>query len=254
MRDTEQEILRATSEHVVALFSLTQRKSTPLDDVTRQRATDLMNDQTARASRAAAPGCARRSRRAKPTPGARRRHQGRRLHRRRRLCRPVDRDRASSSARPSTDVAIVEADICGGGASGRNSGMVLSQWAKFAALEAFCGTKGAIRLGHEFGNSASNIEDFCREHGIDAEFRRDGWIWGATCARQVGSWNGILAALAKHDYASVPAVDRATEIARAHRQPVVPGGHLRSDSGNAPSRQMGARAAPRRAEARRAHL
>ena len=100
---------------------------------------------------------------------------------------------------PSTDVAIVEADICGGGASGRNSGMVLSQWAKFSALEVFCGTKDAIRLGHAFGNSASNIEEFCRQHGIDAEFRRDGWIWGATCARQVGSWNGILAAHAQHD-------------------------------------------------------
>ena len=45
MRDIEQEILRATSEHVVALFSLTARKSTPIDDVTRQRATDMMNDQ-----------------------------------------------------------------------------------------------------------------------------------------------------------------------------------------------------------------
>jgi glycine/D-amino acid oxidase-like deaminating enzyme len=100
---------------------------------------------------------------------------------------------------PSTDVAIVEADICGGGASGRNSGMVLSQWAKFSALEAFCGTSDTIRLGHELGSSASNIENFCREHGIDAEFRRDGWIWGATCARQVGSWNGILSALGKHD-------------------------------------------------------
>ena len=98
---------------------------------------------------------------------------------------------------PSTDVAIVEADICGGGASGRNSGMVLSQWAKFSALETFCGTQDAIRLGHAFGNSASGIEEFCRQHGIDAEFRRDGWIWGATCARQVGSWNGILAAHAR---------------------------------------------------------
>jgi glycine/D-amino acid oxidase-like deaminating enzyme len=99
---------------------------------------------------------------------------------------------------PATDVAIVEADICGGGASGRNSGMVLSQWAKFSALQAFCGTEGAIRLGREFGASAGSIEAFCREHGIDAEFRRDGWIWGATCARQVGSWNGILAAHAQH--------------------------------------------------------
>ena len=46
---------------------------------------------------------------------------------------------------PALDVAIVEADICGGGASGRNSGMVLSQWAKFAALKAFCGEQGALR-------------------------------------------------------------------------------------------------------------
>ena len=43
MRDTETEILRATSEHVVALFSLTQRKSTPLTGEARTRANDLLN-------------------------------------------------------------------------------------------------------------------------------------------------------------------------------------------------------------------
>lgn len=42
MRDTETETLRATSEHVVALFSLAQRKSTPLTDAARRRAIDLM--------------------------------------------------------------------------------------------------------------------------------------------------------------------------------------------------------------------
>jgi len=99
---------------------------------------------------------------------------------------------------PSLDVAIVEADICGGGPSGRNSGMVLSQWAKFRALEAFCGPAGAIALGKAFGQSADDIAAFCQAHGIDAEFRRDGWIWGATCPRQVGSWNDIMAALDPH--------------------------------------------------------
>lgn len=97
---------------------------------------------------------------------------------------------------PALDVAIVEADICGGGASGRNSGMVLSQWAKFAALKAFCGEDGALRLGNAFGNSADNIEKFCADNGIDAEFRRDGWIWGATCAKHIGSWKGIIDTLA----------------------------------------------------------
>jgi glycine/D-amino acid oxidase-like deaminating enzyme len=110
---------------------------------------------------------------------------------------------------PSLDIAIVEADICGGGASGRNSGMVLSQWAKFRALEVFSGTAGALQLGRAFGQSADNLEAFCRTHGIDAQFRRDGWIWGATCPRQVGSWNDILAALAPHGLHPFRAVDAA---------------------------------------------
>lgn len=98
---------------------------------------------------------------------------------------------------PACDVAIVEADICGGGASGRNSGMVLSQWAKLEALRAFSGEEGAIALGHAFAASADLIQSFSREHGIDIEFNRDGWIWGATCQRHVGSWRGIIEALAK---------------------------------------------------------
>src|ERR1700690_2895947 len=114
--------------------------------------------------------------------------------------------------RPALDVAIVEADICGGGASGRNSGMVLSQWAKIRALEAFAGSAGALRLGRAFGQSAENIAAFCQAHGIDAEFRRDGWIWGATCAKQVGSWNDILAALSVHGVSPFRPID-AGEIA-----------------------------------------
>ena len=98
---------------------------------------------------------------------------------------------------PSCDVAIVEADICGGGASGRNSGMVLSQWAKFAALKAFCGEEQAIILGNAFAASAGNIEAFCKANGVDAEFRPDGWVWGATCPQHVGSWRGIVDTLAQ---------------------------------------------------------
>lgn len=43
LRDTDSGTLRATSEHVVALFSLTERKSTPLHDEARRRALDLLN-------------------------------------------------------------------------------------------------------------------------------------------------------------------------------------------------------------------
>src|SRR5919201_1249411 len=47
---------------------------------------------------------------------------------------------------PSLDVAVVEADVCGGGASGRNGGFVLSWWAKFGTLEKVCGSEEALRL------------------------------------------------------------------------------------------------------------
>ncbi|MBL8708870.1 MAG: FAD-dependent oxidoreductase [Rhodospirillaceae bacterium] len=96
---------------------------------------------------------------------------------------------------PACAVTIVEADICGGGASGRNSGMVLSQWAKFAALTRFCGIDGALRLAEAFARSPGEIAAFCQAQGIDAEYRQDGWIWGASCAAHIGSWSGILDSL-----------------------------------------------------------
>ena len=43
---------------------------------------------------------------------------------------------------PSLDVVIVEADVCGGGASGRNGGFVMSWWSKFLKLEHLCGRGG----------------------------------------------------------------------------------------------------------------
>ncbi len=87
---------------------------------------------------------------------------------------------------------------------------------------AFCGTEGAIRLGHAFGNSATEIDAFFREEGIDIEFRRDGWIWGATCRRHVGSWSGILSGLAQHGLApfrEVTAAEITAMTAAVHFSP-----------------------------------
>ena len=40
---------------------------------------------------------------------------------------------------PACDVAIVEQDFCGSGASGRNGGFALSWWAKLKTLTRLCG-------------------------------------------------------------------------------------------------------------------
>lgn len=96
---------------------------------------------------------------------------------------------------PSLQIVIVEADICGGGASGRNSGMVLPQWVKFEALVQLCGVDGALALCRASTQVLDEMEAFCGAQGIDVGWRRSGWIWGATCGPQAGSWNGVLCAL-----------------------------------------------------------
>src|SRR4051794_39207232 len=61
---------------------------------------------------------------------------------------------------PSLDVAIVEGDVCGGGASGRNGGFVLSLWAKLEALEGVCGAEEAARLARASAAAVGEIAAF----------------------------------------------------------------------------------------------
>ena len=99
---------------------------------------------------------------------------------------------------PTLDVAIVEADVCGGGASGRNGGFVLSLWAKFRALESVCGATDALRLARASADAVGRIATFCGEHGIDAHVRQDGWLWTATNRAQIGAWDSTLASAEAH--------------------------------------------------------
>ena len=99
---------------------------------------------------------------------------------------------------PALEVVLVEGDICGGGASGRNGGFVLSWWAKFASLKKVCGGDEAVRLARASAEAVDGIGAFCAEHGIDAHYRRDGWLWAATSEAQLGAWEETLAAIAAY--------------------------------------------------------
>ena len=94
---------------------------------------------------------------------------------------------------PVCDVAIVEQDFCGSGASGRNGGFALSWWAKLKTLTRLCGQENGVRLAKASEAALSEIDSFCRSHGIDAHFTRGGWLWTATTASQMGSWDACVA-------------------------------------------------------------
>lgn len=99
---------------------------------------------------------------------------------------------------PSLDVVVVERDICGGGASGRNGGFVLSWWAKYLSMKKICGAEEAIRLCRLSAEGVKEIGEFCTAHGVDAHFRYDGWLWAATRPAHVGSWSETIGDLARH--------------------------------------------------------
>ncbi|HXO06839.1 MAG TPA: FAD-binding oxidoreductase [Solirubrobacteraceae bacterium] len=115
---------------------------------------------------------------------------------------------------PQTEVALVEADICGGGPSGRNGGFALSFWHHFAALDHACGSVEALRLARASCDAIDEIGAFCEEHGIDAHYRHDGWLWTATNAAQVGAWNSTIADISSHGEEPFVAVEPAELVER----------------------------------------
>ncbi len=93
---------------------------------------------------------------------------------------------------PSTDVVVLEQDICGGGASGRNGGFVLSWMSKLSSLEKLFGIQEALRIAQASESAIDEIAHFCTEHSVDADFRKGGWLWTATTSAQHAAWDGVV--------------------------------------------------------------
>lgn len=126
---------------------------------------------------------------------------------------------------PSLDVALVEADVCGGGASGRNGGFVLSWWSKFDTMLELAGVDEARRLAHASADAVAEIGEFCTRHDIDARYHHDGWLWATTNAAQEGSWRSTIEVLENHG--EHPFVELAPEeVAARSGSPVHLGGVL----------------------------
>ncbi|WP_218509325.1 FAD-dependent oxidoreductase [Variovorax sp. dw_308] len=108
---------------------------------------------------------------------------------------------------PSLDIAILESDLCGAGASGRNGGCLLTWSAKFFTLRRLFGEAEAIRLVKASEAAVGHIADFCRANDIDAELRMDGTLYTATSQAQIGVLDPVMRALEEcgiHSYFSVP--------------------------------------------------
>lgn len=99
---------------------------------------------------------------------------------------------------PAADVVLIEKEFCGYGGSSRNSGYILNLWAKFPTMRRLFGRDRAIATGKAIDGAIDEVVGFCEDNGIDVQFRRSGWLWGATHKGAVGEWNPIIEELAQH--------------------------------------------------------
>ena len=99
---------------------------------------------------------------------------------------------------PSLDVVLIERNICGWGASGRNGGHLLNLWAKFATMKRRFGRDEAVAIGRAVDQGIDELIEFCDANGIDAEIRRQGWLLAATLPRHDGRWPAMIDDLAQH--------------------------------------------------------
>lgn len=95
---------------------------------------------------------------------------------------------------PARQVMILEQDVCGAGASGRNGGFAMSWWPKVGTIRTFCTEEQTLFLCHSAEKAITELGEFCEKHAIDAHFTQKGWLWTATTPAHIDSWNSTLAA------------------------------------------------------------
>ncbi len=82
--------------------------------------------------------------------------------------------------KPSINITIIEKDLCGSGASGRNGGCMIPQSTKFTAMKNTIGIKDAKKMVNATEDAVYNIRDYCLQNNIDAKIRMGGVVYGAT--------------------------------------------------------------------------
>lgn len=90
------------------------------------------------------------------------------------------------AAAPQLKITVLEADICGGGASGRNGGQVHSWWAEIDLLTRLVGPE-AESLARATCDAIDELEALQTSGQIDMDLRLGGWLWTASSRAQEGA-------------------------------------------------------------------
>jgi glycine/D-amino acid oxidase-like deaminating enzyme len=95
---------------------------------------------------------------------------------------------------PEARVVLLEAGVCGRGPSGRNGGFCNSMWFSLPNMRRRWGDEAALAVARAAREAIDGVEAFCGEEGVDAWFRRGGYLQVSTAPAQDRVWDEPLAA------------------------------------------------------------
>src|SRR3954468_11060501 len=90
-------------------------------------------------------------------------------------------------------VAVLEAEVCGHGPSGRNGGFCETLWTHLPSLIERFGTERALATAYASAESVEAIGAWCEAQGVDAWFRRSGYVMASTAPAHDAILDEVLA-------------------------------------------------------------
>jgi glycine/D-amino acid oxidase-like deaminating enzyme len=98
------------------------------------------------------------------------------------------------AAEPEAKVAILEADVCGHGPSGRNGGFCESLWVALPRLRELLGDADAVKVAEASSGTVTEIGQWCEAEGVDAWYRHAPFLLASTAPGTDGKWRAIATA------------------------------------------------------------
>jgi glycine/D-amino acid oxidase-like deaminating enzyme len=93
-----------------------------------------------------------------------------------------------SELAPGARIVVIEGDVCGGGASGRNGGFVTGWWDELPGLIALAGDAEAVRTAQALDTTIGEMRTFLEANGIDAWWTETGFVSVSASPAQDGVW------------------------------------------------------------------
>jgi glycine/D-amino acid oxidase-like deaminating enzyme len=127
---------------------------------------------------------------------------------------------ALKERKPDLDIVVIEAEICGAGASGMNGGKVHGYWASLAGMSAFLGNDGALAVARAGARAQDALRAFAQTCSRDLWWREGGSLRVSASAGQDKKLDDYVTAAKKLGVPEMAVAVPAEDVQRRCASPV----------------------------------